>query len=359
LFVIPASDALRLELPATFRRDTVRVAVADTRSGVLGSMVARIGYDYLVRRPVHPEMLKMLFARLLFRGSEGRRHERHAAGWPVRLRVGWRAQPATLLDVSAGGARLLTHREIDLLAEARLRIPRSGVHSARTLRGRVIRKRAGADGTWTLALRFENELDAPALESLRARLLRAIVGPVEAPPRGLLDWMRGPLGERSPKAPPEPAPVASAEAEPAPERRRNARVELEREVLDLDPTSRVPRNVLVGRDLSARGLRVDPHPDLRADTRLDLVVFDAAGAPLEVAARTARDDGDRGWLLEFEDLDEATSVRIDALIETLPAIQRLDDDASGGIVFAKIATDRVGMNELLRVGSSDEREPPA
>lgn len=126
------------------------------------------------------------------------------------------------------------------------------------------------------------------------------------------------------------------------------RVALEREVLDLDPATRVPRTVLIGRDLPVQGLRVDPHPDLNTGDRLSLAIADATGSPLEIRACVVRNDAERGWALEFEPADDAVQARLEALVRSLPAIERLGEGAPRGVVFAEIVTDRIEVGALAR-----------
>ena len=59
-----------------------------------------------------------------------------------------------------------------------------------------------------------------------------------------------------------------------------------------------------------------------------------------------RDDGEHGWLLEFVEPPEAAREQIACLLETLPAIERLDAEEPGGVVFARIATDRIEVGGL-------------
>jgi hypothetical protein len=328
LFLIPASEALRIDLPPTLSGDTLCVAVANSNSEVLGSLVARL-----------------LFQRLLFQGEEGRRHERHAAGWPVQLRSGWRAMPATLLDLSGGGARLLVRSELDVLAEVRVRVPRSPAHRELSLPARVIRKRAHDDGTWSVAVHFEQPIADARLGELQRRLEGGSIGPASVPIRSLPERIRGWWSELLTRG--------SSAAEPAapsapPERRLVPRVALEREVLDLDPATRVPRTVLIGRDLPVQGLRVDPHPDLNTGDRLSLAIADATGSPLEIRACVVRNDAERGWALEFEPADDAVQARLEALVRSLPAIERLGEGAPRGVVFAEIVTDRIEVGALAR-----------
>ncbi len=325
-----SSNVVRIdeEIPGA----TVRVAVADSSSEALGSLVGRLGYDYLIRRPVHPEILRLLFQQLLYRGENTRLGERQVAGWPVQLRLGWRGLPATLLDLSSGGARILTRSEVPVLAEVQLRLPRSSYHGPLALAGRVVRKRLHDDGTWSLALRFLQEVEPGDLVKLRSRLEVGTVGPAFAPLAPLADRLRAWWRGRAQRASELVAPLAP------PDRRRIARAVLDTAVLD--PDSLTPRNVLTGRDLSVGGLRVDPHPDLAAGDRLRLALFDATGAPLEISGHLVRDDGERGMVFEFENLDGATAARLDALVQSLPAVEQLEERASRGVVFAQIVTAR-------------------
>ena len=49
------------------RTGPMKIAVVTEDSNTLRSMLRRIGFDLLVRRPVHPYALKLLLARALYR----------------------------------------------------------------------------------------------------------------------------------------------------------------------------------------------------------------------------------------------------------------------------------------------------
>ncbi len=114
----------------------------------------------------------------------------------------------------------------------------------------------------------------------------------------------------------------------ASDRRRQPRTLLQQEILVLDaPTTNV-RDVLVGDDLSAEGLRVEPHPSIGLGDRLHLAFFDEGGPePLRIEAEAARDDGNLGWLLRFVDLDKEATRRIQRLMRKLPAIESFGSSA--------------------------------
>jgi len=83
-----------------------RVAVVSGSSRMLRGALQRVGFHYLVHRPVHPDALRLLFARLLYEGPEKRRAERVAVGAPISFRAGLRRRSGTLVELSATGCRL-------------------------------------------------------------------------------------------------------------------------------------------------------------------------------------------------------------------------------------------------------------
>ncbi|HEY5656715.1 MAG TPA: PilZ domain-containing protein [Myxococcota bacterium] len=126
----------------------------------------------------------------------------------------------------------------------------------------------------------------------------------------------------------------------AADRRRQPRTVFEKEILILDPQTLSVRDVLVGDDLSAQGMRVEPHPSLALGECLQLAFFDECGSePVRVTAEAARDDGKLGWLLRFVDLDKGVSRQIHRLMRRLPAIESFGssaDDVPEGVQFARI-----------------------
>ena len=126
----------------------------------------------------------------------------------------------------------------------------------------------------------------------------------------------------------------------ASDRRRHPRTLLHKEILVLDAVTTSVREVLVGDDLSAEGVRVEPHPSISLGDQLHLAFFDDAGAePLQVDAEAARDDGNLGWLLRFVNLDKEAVARIQRLMRKLPAIEQFGTSAEEdpeGVQLARI-----------------------
>ena len=85
----------------------IKIGVVTEDSNTLRSMLKRIGFDLLIRRPVHPYALRLVLLRALYSGSERRNDQRLPIGCPVSFRSGFRRKTATLADLSLRGARLL------------------------------------------------------------------------------------------------------------------------------------------------------------------------------------------------------------------------------------------------------------
>jgi PilZ domain len=84
--------------------------------------------------------------------------------------------------------------------------------------------------------------------------------------------------------------------------------------------------VLVGRDLSVDGMRVEPQPEIWIGDRLQLAIYGEAGnEPMLIWGRVERSDGERGVLIRFEPLDPATQAHLERLVAILPAVESLHD----------------------------------
>ena len=334
LFVTSARLATSLALPeADDEERSVAVAVADDESHTLTTMMRRIGFDYLVHRPTHPEALRLLLRQILYRGAEQRHARRLAFGAEVAWRRGWRRRRSPMLDLSASGCRILAGHTPRIDARVRLVIPPEATSDRRiALRGRVVRRelRPGADDgmRYCLAIAFDapsarmqQRLDALLARIARgpARLPRASAAPLEA---------RTPAAEALPSAlaASAPAPAPGAEAAPAlrSERRRAPRARLDREIVALDESATRAIHALVGRDLSSAGMRIDPHPDLALHQRVRIALYDATlAAPLVIDAEVSRDDGEAGLALRFVDVAPEAAMQLGRVVAALPAVESL------------------------------------
>ncbi len=337
LLVASARKVLALS-PRWAPSDTaaVTIAIIEGESKTLRTSLRRLGFDYLVRRPVHPEALRLLLVSALYRSIDRRRVARLPAGCEVTWFQGWQRRRGTLLDLSSEGCRLLVERRIAPRSVLSIALPRQVAGwPALRLKGRVARitRDASRGGLISVALVF-GDLSPRARMRLNALLEELRLGPVA-------------LSEASPAQSAEPAsspdtsgPDAAQTRED--ERRLYPRGAFQREVLALGRPSEGVRNILVGRDLSLGGIRVEAHPALGLGDRVHLALYDTlTREPLTVTAEVVRDDGERGLGLRFRDLDITASERVQRIVGTLPVVEDLSEEADeeghySGLFLAEI-----------------------
>jgi hypothetical protein len=340
LFITTARLACSLLLPASDgEEELVGIAVAEDESQTLSTLMRRLGFHYLVHRPTHPEALRLLLRWILYRGADQRRAARVAFGAQVAWRSGWRRRVGPMVEISANGCRLLSAYGARTGARVRISIPPGAAGGRRiVLRGRIARRkprpRAGPNERYALAVAFDPP--SPRMrERLDALLARAARGPASLP-RPAPDRVGAPA-----TAAPEPglAPGDCASSSAAlPERRRAPRVRLDREVVSLDESETRVRHVLLGRDLSALGMRVEPHPELALGQRLPLALYEpCAERPLLLAAEVARDDGAAGLALRFVEVAPEAAEMLARILASLPALESLRPEPA-----------RIVLGELLR-----------
>ena len=333
LVVAGARSALRLSVgPNVEAQGIVTIAILDSASQTLSGMLRRQGFRYLVRRPVHREALKLLLLRGLFRGRERREAPRVPLGCEIALRLGLSRKPATLLELSRSGCRLLAAEWLDPGDRLGLRIP-SAVTGNRPLglAARVVRseRRRGTEPEQrvALALRFDRLGDEQRAR-LEALITAHALGP---PPLARYEGIEA-VRDGDVEAPAEGA------ADPAAlERRRGPRAPHRTEVLALDPDLRRVRHSLLGVDLSLAGIRVEPHPDLALGDCVKLALYDAAcDRSLTVEAEVARDDGPRGLWLRFPALDSEAERDLERILARAPQIESSASAPDEGLVVAEL-----------------------
>lgn len=353
-FLTTARLAMELRLPPSGGPpECVAIAVAEDESQTVTASLRRLGFDYVVRRPVHPEALRLLLLQALFRGNDKRVGDRAALGCEVTWRIGWKRGRGIASEISSRGCRLLAREAVEMGSRISLRIPeRAAGGKSLTLRGRVFRRdpgtsRLGADGA-SLAVLFEG-LSAKTQGRLDELVLELSHGPValereagERPPRppeppreGRVITLSGDV-EHEPAAPEEPPGVRPGQRAPfSPiERRREPRGVLNREVVALDAQAHRVTHTLLGSDLSRSGMRVEPHPALSVGERLRVGLYDATSPdPLIVEASVARDDGERGLVLLFDRTDAAIRAALERVVAALPAVQSLGGERESERVF--------------------------
>jgi c-di-GMP-binding flagellar brake protein YcgR len=259
------------------------------------------GFDYLVKRPNHPETFRSLLRGILFSGNDQRSKRRVAVSQTISFRVDGRGPfiDALLMDLSPGGCRLLTRNslqpgsELDLSFPAELTGAKSFSHRGSVTRaGSGSAVGSGAD-EYCIGVRFlpfAANSTQPMLD-----LLNALTSGPAAMPEA---W-------------------AAAASAPARQSRAPRGVYADEiTIAGLDDC------VLIARDLSSSGLRVDPNPALRVGSNLRLALAGAGDAKqILVDARVIRDDGENGVALHFDWVDPNREESLRKLVEQLPTIE--------------------------------------
>jgi hypothetical protein len=252
------------------------------------AVLRQAGFDYLIPERVHPAALRLLLQRALFDGEPTQRVARVALGREMMFSSGLRRHRALLVDISPRGARFLTEGRVVRTAAG----PREG----------------GSEHETAVGVTFGSIRDERRAQ-LKALLRDHLLGPAEYAGARHGDTVPG--GEAS---------THGGEPERAP------RVVYECEVAAMLGNE---TRALVGRDLSEKGLRVEPDPALRPGECVRLAIPGTRREdPLLVDAHVERDDGERGIVLLFDWMDPASLARLRRLMETFPRIHRLKDDTS-------------------------------
>lgn len=314
---------------------TQRIAVLDKESRTLRSMLRRAGIELLVRRPVHPAALRLLLLHALYRGPEKRRSERVSVGAPIRYRCGFRRRNAILADLSVRGCRLLTRHSVERGKKLVVQIPGAlGPGKNLSLRARVVRTAVAEDaepGCETVAVMFE-KLAPGALPLLRKAVKVHTLGPAALTGRAAA------AAERPTPAVGVVPPVSVSPPPPAPqdERRTGERRTYDKRIIALSSEA---TRVVIGRDLSLGGMRIDPHDGLQLgdEVRLALHVRTRED-PLVLDARVERDDGEDGMLLRFHGLSESAATYLTRMLNFLPILgsRLVDGDDEAGVIVSEL-----------------------
>jgi hypothetical protein len=353
---------------ASARPNAVRIAVLDRNSRTLRALLRRSGVDLVVRRPVHPAALRLLLVHALYRGPE-RRTRRVAVGAPVRFRLGLLKRDGTLADLSMRGCLLLSRHSVRVGQGVVVWVPDPATDgSSFSLRGSVVRTMTTDSGERGFGVNF-----GKIAKALVPQLKAAVTAHLDGPAAGSKELV-SPAIARAQAAPPEtPTPDAgttqpvsyraagsvrrevirvptdfdgslapdsacaaadAAESQDADERRRAARYALAgRRFVALGEQA---ARVLIGRDLSVGGMRVDRAPNLEPGQILQLAIHVTAGeTPLVVRAEIVRDDGERGFALRFCNLSTPAERYLAKMVGSLPVLEA-GDELGRGLVVSEI-----------------------
>jgi len=370
-----------VEFPESQTDDLMRIVVVNEDSPTLRAHLRDVGFDYLVRRPVHAEALRLLLLHCIYQGEERRSEPRIPVGFQISFRTGLLPRKALLADLSTRGCRILSRWPIEPGKRIRITIPESaGVGESVTVKGEVVRmsldEHLGPEGPYSAAVAFDRVSDK-ARQELEWILTERARGPatllpdgasadpssaseLDAPETrddgGMAHGISVEVDVRMDASTPQPlteptlAPIhefsapaadsgASEEtmAEPTGPAAQPPTGPLEPEVERRGAhrgsyPMRVPAfgdramRVLVARDLSIGGMRIEKDAGLEIGDRLHLAIYgDANEEPLLVWGTVDRDDGD-GMALRFDPVHPTIGEQLEKVVGDLPAVESLHDD---------------------------------
>jgi hypothetical protein len=261
--------------------------VVNEDSNALRSQLRRSGFDYLVRRPVHAEALRLMLLHCCYKGEERRREPRVAVGTEVSFRVGPATRRATLVDLSSRGCRLLVEGRVERDEPITVQIPEAlDEGELLAVPARVLHvERAGSEA-YRVGVVFV-DLSAETSQVLALIIEDLSEGPATLRPKG------GALAKS--------ADAAAERALSVDDRRRRPRAAYSQTIPAFGERA---LRVLVGRDLSADGMRIQPQPEIWVGDHLQLAIYgDAGDPPMLIWGRAERSDGNRGVLIRFDPLD--------------------------------------------------------
>lgn len=350
LFVTTARHALQTEpMDGQGSSRPVRIAVLDDESKTACAQLRGLGFDYLVRRPVHPIALQLLLLRTLYRGEERRVSTRVAIGSPTSYRATFWRRPALLADLSRGGCRFYAGKAFEPDSEIRIQLPKELTEGeAVELPGWVLRCEqdplGSAELPYCTALAFEllpDEID----ERLRAVLEARARGPERLAAKDAEQAWRE-WSERSGTRQARHDDSVSTRQSGA---RRTARRRFRSRVAAVTQRDRALRT-LVGRNISTGGMLLDPEPDLNVGDHLALALFGKPGQRLDVRARVVRSDREQGLALSFDPTPAEVTRELETLIAGLPSVERTEAsaEASAGTVVSEITRRHRGVRGAPR-----------
>lgn len=328
------------------------IVVLEGDSRTLRSHLRRMRVDMMVRRPVHPAALRLLVLHTLYRGPERRRRERVSIGAEISIRTGLLPHTATLTELSMRGCRLLCDRQVERGRSIKLRLP-ARITGGRPLsvRGSVVRAgpaRESSTGGSVVGVRFD-ELTPKLTLKLQSLLASHQTGPavlpesidegitahIEVAPPDTTNELA--MGQDPPTKPENPT---SHEASTT-ERRAGTRRSYDKRIVALGLQA---TRVLLGRDISLGGMRVDSDTELAVGDRLQIALHGMNRAePLVIRAHVERDDPDASMVLCWEELSPQSSADLSQVIEHLPILSgEAGDEDQCGVVISEIIERKAG-----------------
>lgn len=332
----------------------VRIIAVEEDSTAMRRMLRRMGFHLLVRLPCETSIWRLLIRRALYQGDERREGPRVAMGSPVSLSQSDAASGvirATLLDISNRGCRLLGENSFELEAQVSIALvdPETGDEPI-LLRGRVAR----INQDWShstvrhaASIIFDPDLNEATRLRLGDLINRRSIGP---PSMTEPDATHPPLPACESRA----IPGLTLDDETDPSIRVDVPVSMQFEESDVPSAAELDRErrahprgafttpvvanaedgrrVLMGRDLSAGGMRIERLPGVKLGDEFRLALYGPTPLePFQVRARVIRDDGADGFALAFQQVEQPTAAQLEKLVACLPDVESLEEEEAHGM----------------------------
>lgn len=331
---------LELQVGAKGEKPT-RIALFGGESKTLIAMLRRSGVDLMVQRPVHPAALRLLIVHALYQGPEKRRHQRVTIGSAVRYRVGMLKRQATLADLSLRGCRLIGSEAVAKDKTIKIFLGTDlGTPKPLVMKGRVVRSGptdGAGDAANAIAVSFDR-VSRDEAKALKQILVTHVTGPAvldrtdaaRAGARAALQQVHRSSSSEACGAAPSPSPGPEVHED----RREEPRYSIDRRIIALGVEA---ARVLIGRDISLAGMRVESHELIEVGDELRLALHvRARSEPLVVQARVERDDGEEGMMLGFHGLTEAAENYLRKMVTFLPILAARGGDEGSGVIVSEI-----------------------
>ena len=328
---------LELQVGAAGEKPT-RMALFGGESKTLIAMLRRSGIDLMIQRPVHPAALRLLIIHALYQGPEKRRHQRVTIGTSVRYRMGMLKRSGLLADLSLRGCRLITPEGASRDKAIKIYLGTEiGAPKAFVMKGRIVRS-GPTEGTdepsHTTAVAFD-QVTREEAKMLKEILVAHVTGPAvldrtDAARVNAREMVRS-VKEESIETPVMPGAPARPSRD---ERREEPRYTIDRRIIALGVEA---ARVLIGRDISLAGMRVESHELIEVGDELRLALHVRARAePLVLQARVERDDGEEGMMLGFYGLTDAAENYLRKMVTFLPILAARGGDEGSGVIVSEI-----------------------
>ncbi len=304
LVVVEARAALSMELPAgCTQASTTLIAIASEHPDAIGDRLRRLGYQYIIQRPLHEASVRSLFGNILHEGRDRRTTPRRSMGARVQIQFRNWSWPrnCSLVDLSMGGCLLVTHAPAAVNQTIKLHLDQELMQGARMiLGGQVVRSRLDKSSEeWRLGVRFSESSAAQQwrLEELIGRAsLRSDAALRSTPWQRLQRAINSLLNNDSESLSPTGSSPGGA----------------------LDDTASQVTVLLSGYELDAEGVRLRSHPELQEGSQVLVAVHDQLRQRwIRLAADVIRDSRGAGLALLFPTLARREKEDIRSLATSL------------------------------------------